>query len=116
MILNVSSGVGIFGMPALSVYCASKFALEGFSEALAYELRAHNITVKILEPGGVLDSNFRQRLGAEVAHDPALTGYDAFMAATQTVYDELLAAVDSTSDDIASWRHAGRRPRRNTWR
>jgi len=32
LILNISSGAGVFTLPALSLYCASKFALEGFSE------------------------------------------------------------------------------------
>src|SRR5258707_3808693 len=49
-IINVSSGAGIFTLPMLSLYCASKFALEGFSEALAYELAAQNIAGQIVEP------------------------------------------------------------------
>jgi NAD(P)-dependent dehydrogenase (short-subunit alcohol dehydrogenase family) len=38
LIINVSSGAGIFALPMISLYCASKFALEGFSESLSYEL------------------------------------------------------------------------------
>jgi len=38
MIVNISSGAGVFTLPLISLYCASKFALEGFSEALTYEL------------------------------------------------------------------------------
>ena len=38
VIVNMSSGAGVFTLPMLSLYCASKFALEGFSEALSYEL------------------------------------------------------------------------------
>jgi NADP-dependent 3-hydroxy acid dehydrogenase YdfG len=37
-IINVSSRAGIIGQPLISLYSASKFALEGFSEALAFEL------------------------------------------------------------------------------
>src|SRR2546422_4940572 len=36
LILNVSSGAGVFALPMISLYCASKFALEGFSESLSY--------------------------------------------------------------------------------
>ena len=35
IILNIGSGAGVFGLPMISLYCASKFALEGFSESLA---------------------------------------------------------------------------------
>jgi len=52
VIVNVSSGAGLFTLPMISLYCASKFALEGFSEALAYELASQNIGVKIVEPHG----------------------------------------------------------------
>jgi short-subunit dehydrogenase len=62
-IVNVSSGAGVFSLPLISLYCASKFALEGFSEALSYELAALNIVVKIVEPGGVSGTNFGRRSG-----------------------------------------------------
>jgi NAD(P)-dependent dehydrogenase (short-subunit alcohol dehydrogenase family) len=55
LILNISSGAGVFTLPMISLYCASKFALEGFPEALSYELASQGITVKIIEPGGMLD-------------------------------------------------------------
>jgi NAD(P)-dependent dehydrogenase (short-subunit alcohol dehydrogenase family) len=58
LILNISSGAGMFTLPMLSLYCASKFALEGFSEALSYELSSQHITVKVIEPGGVVSTNF----------------------------------------------------------
>lgn len=58
VIANISSAAGVFAMPGTSVYTASKFALEGFSEALAHELRSQNIAVKIIEPGGIGGTNF----------------------------------------------------------
>ena len=51
LIINVSSGAGVFALPMMSLYCASKFAIEGFSEGLWYELASQNIGVKIIEPG-----------------------------------------------------------------
>lgn len=52
-LVHISSGCGLLGMPGLSAYCASKFALEGFSEALAGEVAQFGIKVLIVEPGAV---------------------------------------------------------------
>jgi NAD(P)-dependent dehydrogenase (short-subunit alcohol dehydrogenase family) len=52
-IVNLSSVFGLAGFPAQSSYCASKFAVHGFSQALWVELREHNIGVTSIHPGGV---------------------------------------------------------------
>lgn len=52
VIINISSGAGLFTLPMISLYCASKYALEGFTEALAYELASQNIIIKLVEPHG----------------------------------------------------------------
>ena len=51
-ILNFSSVFGFTGFPLTSAYCASKFAVEGFSESLDYELRPHGVQVCLIQPGG----------------------------------------------------------------
>lgn len=50
-IVNVSSIAGLRGMPGLGIYNASKFAVEGFSEALAGEMKPFGIRVSVVEPG-----------------------------------------------------------------
>ena len=50
-IINLSSIGGIMGLPYQGYYSASKFAIEGFSEALAAEVRGFGISVSIIEPG-----------------------------------------------------------------
>lgn len=50
-IVNLSSGAGLVGLAGQGYYCASKFAVEGISEALAEELAPHGIAVIIVEPG-----------------------------------------------------------------
>ncbi|MCT4615878.1 MAG: SDR family NAD(P)-dependent oxidoreductase [Marinifilaceae bacterium] len=50
-IINISSSVGQFSMPGFGIYSASKFALEGMSEALAAEMSNFGVKVLIVEPG-----------------------------------------------------------------
>lgn len=51
-ILNVSSVCGFAGLPFYGSYCASKFALEGLSESLRYDLKPFGVQVGLIEPGG----------------------------------------------------------------
>ena len=57
VIVNISSVGGKITFPLGTLYHGSKFAVEGMSEALSYELSTIGITVKIVEPGGI-KSNF----------------------------------------------------------
>ncbi len=50
-IINLSSVLGYTAMPMSTLYCASKFAVEGFSEGLYHELRPHGVQVALVEPG-----------------------------------------------------------------
>lgn len=52
MIINVTSLTGRVGIPFLSPYCAGKFAVEGLTESLYYELLPFGVRVKLVEPGG----------------------------------------------------------------
>lgn len=50
-IINVSSAVGLRGMPGCTAYAASKFGIRGLTQSLACELGPHNITVNAIAPG-----------------------------------------------------------------
>ncbi|MFW6268319.1 MAG: SDR family oxidoreductase, partial [Marinilabiliaceae bacterium] len=52
-IINISSIAGRMGLPLYSLYHASKYAVEGLTESLYYELRPFNIKVRLIEPGPV---------------------------------------------------------------
>jgi len=52
-IINISSGLGRSGYPGLAAYCASKFAVIGFTESLAYELAETGVKAHAVLPGGV---------------------------------------------------------------
>jgi NADP-dependent 3-hydroxy acid dehydrogenase YdfG len=52
-IVNVSSVFGLIGFPTQSAYCASKFAVRGYTESLRAELRETGVTAIAVHPGGV---------------------------------------------------------------
>lgn len=54
LIMNVTSAGGRVVLPITSLYHATKFAVEGFTESLAFELEPQGIRVKLIEPGVVL--------------------------------------------------------------
>lgn len=78
-IVNISSLGGQLSYPGFSAYSASKFALEGFSEALAGEMAPFGVKVLIVEPGA-----FRTRLAGEaMKHMPIIPAYDQVVGATR---------------------------------
>ena len=103
----MSSGSGLMGSPGISAYCASKFALEGMSESLAYEIAPFGIKLMIVEPGAVAtrfishgthDTERRMPEYAALSGGgkAALEGYYATAAASpESVAQTILAAIDS---------------------
>lgn len=102
IIINLSSSAGVFGLPMISLNTASKFALEGFSESLFYELRSLGIVIKLVEPGGIITTEFGSRSATEASQAVPLADYDDFTAATLKIFDELRGARLATSDDVAN--------------
>jgi len=64
-IINISSVGGMMAMPTMGGYSASKFALEGASEALWYELRPWNISVSLVQPGFIRSDGFMRVIHSE---------------------------------------------------
>jgi len=58
-IINISSGAGLTPLPFVGFYSASKFALEGYTEALRHEVKPFHIRVSLVEPG-YIKSHLRQ--------------------------------------------------------
>jgi short-subunit dehydrogenase len=61
IIVNISSIAGLAGVPSQSIYCGTKFAVEGFSESLSFEVEPFGIKVILVEPG-VINTEFVQHL------------------------------------------------------
>jgi NAD(P)-dependent dehydrogenase (short-subunit alcohol dehydrogenase family) len=100
MIINISSGAGRFTLPLISLYNASKFALEGFSEALSFELAALNIGVKIVEPGGTT-TNFIKVSEERISPRP-LPEYDGFINAAYQMFGKLKDMRLATAEEVAT--------------
>jgi len=79
-ILNVSSVAGLVGMPGMTAYGSSKFAVEGLSEGLAAEVEPLGIHVTIVEPGG-FNTAFGSS-GVPIGDNPALEDYAQTAGAT----------------------------------
>jgi butyryl-CoA dehydrogenase len=52
-ITNISSVFGFIGAPGQAAYCASKFAVRGFTESLRHELDGSNVLISVVHPGGI---------------------------------------------------------------
>jgi len=76
LFINTTSICGLNSYPLSSVYNASKWALEGWSESLSYDLAVHNIAIKNVEPGGI-KSNYMNVM--QMTQDPAYDGLNAKM-------------------------------------
>lgn len=80
VIINITSMGGLITFPIYSVYHATKWAVEGFSESLQYELRPFNIKVKLVEPGAI-KTDFYSRSQELFAND-AFQDYDEYEKVT----------------------------------
>ena len=111
-IVNLTSIAGLIAMPNQVPYTASKWALEGASEALAHEVRRFGVRVKIIEPGVIMTSIFENAKGQTFfdRSSPYLDlmrrngkFYSAGHRANQPpeiVADAILDAVESDSDRL----------------
>lgn len=102
-IVNISSIGGRMTFPLGTLYHGSKFAVEGLSESLHYELAPLGIRVKIIEPG-MVDTDFAGR-SFDFSNDPALAEYQPLV---QALMDGMapLTANGSAPERIAEIVHA----------
>jgi NAD(P)-dependent dehydrogenase (short-subunit alcohol dehydrogenase family) len=102
-IVNVSSIGGRVALPLAGAYNASKFALEGLSDALRRELRAHGVDVILIEPGGVKTPIWKK--GEELADEML----EDVPAEADQLYGQMIEKVRERTRGIA--RDSGMEPR-----
>lgn len=88
MFINISSIGGKITFPLISLYHSTKFAVEGFSESLHYELASAGIKVKLVEPGGVA-TDFGSR-SMDFQHDESLTEYNSFVGGVMENFQKMM--------------------------
>ncbi|MFL6392914.1 MAG: SDR family oxidoreductase [Nitrososphaeraceae archaeon] len=94
IIVNISSGAGRFGFPGGSAYVSTKFAVEGLSESMSYELEPFGIRVVIVEPG-VIRTNFGDGLiVARKSQDPN-SPYSQIMQKMVSSFEEMMKNASS---------------------
>jgi NAD(P)-dependent dehydrogenase (short-subunit alcohol dehydrogenase family) len=88
VIVNTSSVFGLLGYPFQAAYCASKFAVRGFTESLRHELRDTGVSAVTVHPGGVKTNIVRNAryhatpMGEDLTHEEAAQQFDAIAITT----------------------------------
>jgi short-subunit dehydrogenase len=102
-IINVSSVGGMMAMPTMSAYSASKFALEGATESLWYEMHPWNVSVTLIQPGFIHSSSFEhvfhsKRELSDLNHESPYHHYYEYM---EPFISKMMNMSLSTSEDVA---------------
>jgi NAD(P)-dependent dehydrogenase (short-subunit alcohol dehydrogenase family) len=109
LFISTTSIGGLFGFPIHSIYHATKFALEGWSEGMSFELGLHNIGIKTVAPGGIA-TDFTGRSLDRSSHpeyreieDKLFTAIDGMMqsaSSAEQIADVVYEAATDGKDQI----------------
>ena len=99
-IVNMSSVGGRIGLPAVSAYHSTKFALEGLNESMSYELEAFGIRVVIIEPGVIRTNIMNSSASAKKALDPK-SPYFSLMQKVENHFKSMLENASSPPEEVA---------------
>ena len=98
-IVNISSGAGRFGYPTGSAYVSTKFAVEGLSESMAYELEPLGIKVILVEPG-VIKTNISNGMVIAKKSQNSNSPYSQIMQKMSTSFEHMLE--NASSPDLVA--------------
>ncbi|WHF26385.1 oxidoreductase [Bacillus altitudinis] len=91
-IFNMSSISGLMGMPALSPYVSSKFALEGYTESLRIELAAFGIQAALIEPGSFQTNIWNTSMNEQMTPPAAGSKYT-------TIYQKMMSYIETQKNN-----------------
>ena len=95
IIVNISSLGGRVGIPQSSFYASAKWAVEGFSESIRFELKKLGIRIKIIEPGGV-KTNFAKN--STIVRMDEIPSYKKTMDKRIAAYEKRRSRLSDPSD------------------
>ena len=99
-IVNVSSVGGRISLPVLSAYNSTKFALEGLSESMSYELEPFGIKVVIIEPGVIRTNIMNSSIFAKKARDPK-SPYFSLIQKVENNFKLMMENKSSSPEEVA---------------
>src|SRR5215213_5865875 len=99
VIVNISSGAGRFGYPGGSAYVSTKFAVEGLSESMAYEIEPFGIKVILIEPGVIKTNIANGMVVAKKSQNPD-SPYFQIMQKMSTSFEHMLE--NASSPDLVA--------------
>lgn len=105
VVINISSSVTLRALPALSIYSASKAAVNAFTESLALECAEHGVRARLVLPGSAPETSFGKNAVARMGMDVP----EAYGPFVQAYFQTLRSAVEKTqASDVANavWRAA----------
>lgn len=103
-IINVSSVSGMLAMPTMASYSASKYALEGASEALWYEMKPYGINVSLIQPGFIKSNSFQNVYFSQQSHPDNLdpkSEYSDYYQSMGPFIENLMRLSLTTPESIA---------------
>jgi NAD(P)-dependent dehydrogenase (short-subunit alcohol dehydrogenase family) len=98
-IVNISSGAGRFGYAGGSAYVSTKFAVEGLSESMAYELEPFGVKVILVEPG-VIKTNIANGMVIAKKSQYPNSPYSQIMQKMSTSFEHMLE--NASSPDLVA--------------
>ena len=99
-IINIGSANGFFGVPCASAYVSTKFALEGLTQSLRFELAQFGIKVAIIEPGAIKTNVATNNMFLPIKlreQQRQLNNTSSFAEMTKSIMDKSISAVTNGS-------------------
>jgi len=104
-IININFGISSFTLPLGVVYCATKHALDAFTESLTYELSPQNIFIKSIVPFCTITStkfsDTSNQLAAEKVDSSLLSVYGSFLQKIGGIYGNMTTWPGVLGDDVS---------------